>query len=92
MQRGRTPITSPRPLDYQTPLKYINSKRVADPEKNFIKSNKSNISKSKYETLPLNKKIEKMEQRYCPQKAVRKEIREVTPNKFKMKHQRNIET
>ena len=66
MIRGRTPITSPRPLEYtQTPMKYINAKRVAGPEKNFIKANKSNLT-SKYETLPLVKKIEKMEQRYHP--------------------------
>jgi hypothetical protein len=44
MKRERTPIISPRLLEHQTPQKYITAKRIAGPEKNFIKANKSNIS------------------------------------------------
>lgn len=57
MKRQRTPIISPRNMIHSTPIKYIKAKKVVDPEKNFIQKNKSNISLTKYETLPLTKKI-----------------------------------
>ena len=54
---------SPRHID-ATPYKSVPANRLVTPQKNFIEKNKSILNlKTKYETLPLEKKILKLEQR-----------------------------
>ena len=65
MKRGKTPIVSPRVYNLHTPQKLVAVKKIPNPEKNFIRANKSNVSLTKHEAMPLNAKIEKLEKRYA---------------------------
>lgn len=77
-------MTSARGID-ATPYKSVPANRMVTPQKNFIEQNKS-ILKSKYETLPLEEKILKLEQRKAHQTTSKKSVNSRSRSHHKVKN------